>query len=120
MSEHGAPATVEQFKADSVLVVIPLVGFPAGFQLRPGERVMVMLEGNSLAANPLVHTEAVAESPEELVLAGQVNINGEPHALQPATVSLSSDPTCKQGSLVFVVDPGSATGPKQILGIRPR
>src|SRR2546426_801942 len=119
MSEHGAPATVVQGQKDSVLVSIPMVGFPPGFQLRPGEKVMVMVEGSDLVARPLVEMAVVNESVEDLAASGKIDISGRPHVLQPATALGKSDHP-KQGAVVFVVDPGSAPGPKQIVAARPR
>jgi len=114
MSEHGGVATVVNLDGDNVHVSIPLLGFPPGFVLRPGERVMVMVEGSGLAARPLVDTVVVPDSGEDLALRGSVNINDVPHTMQAATVS-----DARRGTVVFVVDSGSATGPKQIIATRP-
>jgi hypothetical protein len=120
MGEHGAPADVHQWMKDHVLISIPLVGFPPGFQLRPGERVMVMVEDSGLAARPLVEVAYVSERPEDLAQRGQVDINGQRHTLQSATVTVKSDPTKPPGAVVFAVDSGSAQGPKQIIAMRPQ
>jgi hypothetical protein len=78
---------------------------------------MVMVEGNRLTARPLVHTVLVPESTDDLVSAGKVDIAKQLHTLQPATDSMKS---AKKGAEVFVVDPGSATGPRQIVATRPQ
>src|SRR5687767_5796033 len=103
MSEHGAPATVVKMVDDNVHVSIPLVGFPVGFELRPGERVMVMVEDSGLVARPLVEAVVVPDRREDSLLRGSVDINGEPHTLQPAAVQEAG-----HGTVVWVVDSGSA------------
>jgi hypothetical protein len=46
---------VEEQKQGSVLISIPMVGFPDGFQLRPGESVTLVEETSGrLAVRPLV------------------------------------------------------------------
>jgi hypothetical protein len=96
-----------------VHVSIPLVGFPEGFVLRPGERVMVMVEDSGLAARPLVETVVIPDSFEDSALRESMDINGVPHTLQAATIS-----EVGRGTVVWVVDSGSATGPKQIVATR--
>lgn len=119
MSEHGAATNVVQCDNDSVLVSLPMRGFPPGFRLRAGEKVMVMVEGTELVARPLVEMFVVSESSEELTAQQMVNINGQSQLLQTATVSDRSGKP-NQGALVFTIDPGSASGPKQIVAVRPR
>jgi hypothetical protein len=119
--EQGGVVTIVQ-RADHVLVSVPLVGFPSGFQVRPGERVVLVNERSGPAARPLVKTTIVNEAAREIVARGAVDIYGEPHVLQPSTVISDAAPGGeygKRGCAVFVVDPGSAEGPKQVIAIRP-
>jgi len=78
---------------------------------------MVMLEGDRLEARPLVYAVSVNESTDDIVKAGHVDINNQPHTLQRTTVHV---PSPQRGAVVFVVDPGSAVGPAQIIATRPR
>jgi hypothetical protein len=119
MCEHGAVATVIQCDNESVLVSLPMKGFPPGFQLRVGERVMVMLEGSEFVARPLVEMAIVNESTEDLRAKRVITINGQPHMLQAATAADKSAMP-NQGSLIFIIDAGSAGGPRQIMAMRPR
>jgi hypothetical protein len=119
MSQHGAASSVVHCDNESVLVSLPMRGFPAGFHLRVGEKVMIMLEGSELVARPLVEMAIVNQSTEELGANRMVTINNQPYSIQKTTVSdKSAEPN--HGALVFSIDPGSAGGPKQIVAMRPR
>jgi hypothetical protein len=118
VSEHGLPATVIGMAGDNVLVEIPMRGFPPRFQLYPGQRVMIMVEDTGLAATPLIEAYAVSDSSADIVSKGSVVINGETYEVQPGVTD--SNLTSTPGTYVAVIDHGSATGPKQIFGIRPQ
>lgn len=52
-------ATVHSQIGDEVLVSVKLEGFPAGFQLRPGDQVALMHSESGMLAHPLVQSEVV-------------------------------------------------------------
>jgi hypothetical protein len=121
-AEHGGGvATVVQQEGDRILISVPLVGFPRGYQLRPGQRVALVQEPTGTVARPLVTAKTVKATPERIA-AGTVDIGGQPHTLQPASVrgelAPGERPEPDQYE-VWIVDQGSAEGPKQIIAIRP-
>lgn len=52
--EYGRLTSITQQDGDRVLVSLPMVGFPPGYQLQPGARVVVVLEENGPAVRPAV------------------------------------------------------------------
>ena len=121
-AEHGGGvATVVQQEGDRVLISVPLVGFPRGFQLRPGQRVALIQEPGGTVARPLVIAKTVKAN-QQKIATGTLDIDGQPHVLQAASVrgepapGERADPDAYE---VWVVDQGSAEGPKQIIAIRP-
>jgi hypothetical protein len=121
-AEHGGGvATVVQQEGDRILISVPLVGFPRGYQLRPGQRVALVQEPTGTVARPLVTAKTVKATPEKIA-AGTVDIGGQPHMLQPASVRGELVPGERPEPdqyEVWIVDQGSAEGPKQIIAIRP-
>jgi hypothetical protein len=100
---------------------VPLAGFPKGFQLRPGQRVALIQEPTGLVARPLVIARTVRATPQTLA-SGTVEIGGQAHVLQPASVRAELLPGERAASDqydVWIVDHGSAEGPRQIIAIRP-
>ena len=127
-AERGV-ATVVRQEDNRVLVrdedrretTLPLVGFPRGFKLHPGQRVAVIREQSGLVARPLVVSRTGRATPQD-VASGAVEVAGPSAVLQPASVrgevSPGDRPVPDQFD-VFVVDHGSADGPRQIIAIRP-
>jgi hypothetical protein len=73
--EGGGVATVIKQDGNRVLVSVPMAGFPPGFQLRPGERVVLVTEPSGPAARPLVRSMVVGVVPQlagAFALAGMV------------------------------------------------
>jgi hypothetical protein len=119
--EQGATVTVVQ-REERVLISVPLVGFPAGFQLRAGERVVLVTDASGPAVRPLVHSAVVDASIQDLSTRGALTLDGHSYALQSSTVF--GDPTpahaaAPRGCVVWVVDSSAADGPRRVIAVRP-
>ncbi len=89
-----------------------MVGFPPGFQLRPGERVAVFGEP---IARPLVETRVGPVDVKALEARERVSLAGREFALQSSTILY--DAHSDQGVL-WIVDPGDCDGPPQVIAAR--
>jgi hypothetical protein len=75
---------VSRQEQDRVLVSIPMVGFPPGFELRPGDRVVLVHDEQGTVVRPLVRSMTVQEQLNET--GGQLVAGEQTMALQPASV----------------------------------
>lgn len=64
--EFGKAARIAQQDGDRVLVSLPMVGFPPGYQLRPGASVVVVLEENGPAVRPAVEAVPLGDAAPEV------------------------------------------------------
>jgi hypothetical protein len=92
-----------------------MAGFPAGFQLRPGDKVTLINDENGPSVRPLVRV--IADSSVE-VQGGQARAGGHTFALSNAAVQH------QQGSgdlVLFIVErePG-AEAAQQVMAVRRR
>jgi hypothetical protein len=60
--EFGQITRIERQDGDRVLVSLPLVGFPAGYTLRPGARVVVVFDEDGPAVRPAVDVVPIGAS----------------------------------------------------------
>jgi hypothetical protein len=103
--------TVIQQQGDKVTVAVPLVGFPPGFQLQPGDRVILVNEAAGVVARPLVHFQEGAASAANLA------------ALQIAPQAIGSDklgaarPAGNVG--VWTIE-SSAAGTARVVAVREK
>jgi hypothetical protein len=111
----GQVTVVSRQEGDRVLVSFPMVGFPPGFLLRPGDRVVLVHDENGFAVRPLVRAMTVQEppsEPSEQLMAGE-----QTFALQAATVR--EDEGDGRPYSVWVVD--NAEGAQgQVIAFRPQ
>lgn len=121
--ELGWVAEVTGQEEDRVLLSIPMVGFPPGFQLRPGERVVLISDENGLTVRPLVRSLTVNDISEEG--ADTLIADNQRFAIQDSTIrgeGASGEGALDEGQPgpldVFVLDSGSAGGPEQVLAVR--
>ena len=109
---------------DHVLVSVPMIGFPAGFRLRPGERVVLSNDDPGPAVRPLVKATVVHISKSAISKRGAIEINGNTYTLQPATIlndlSPGKDSEEPREYVFWLVDPGTAEGPPQVIAARSR
>lgn len=113
--ESGQIATVVGQDGNNVLVSLPMVGFPNGFELRAGERVVVVAgEDGRPAVMPLV-SSTVVRGGAKRAAAEPLEVAGQRATTQAATVVNEGD-----GSdlVVWIVDPGTAEGPPQVIATR--
>jgi hypothetical protein len=61
MAELNQVKSVIKQEGNEVQVSIPMVGFPEGFELHPGDKVTVLYEDGSPVARPLIHMKDVGE-----------------------------------------------------------
>lgn len=127
VSEGGPIAMVAGQEGDRVLVSLPMVGFPAGFRLREGERVVVVTADDGRAAvMPLVRSSVQRDLGRSEVAEAQahadgsvedrsIEVAGEPATVQPSTIVNEGD---GRELVVWVVDPGTADGPSQVIATR--
>lgn len=117
--EVGQVAEVMGQEGDRVLLSVPMVGFPPGFKLRSGERVVLVNDEKGLAARPLVRSLTV--NSVSGTADGILKADNERFAIQDSTIR---DEGALDGAQpgprdVFVLDSGSAEGPEQVLAVRP-
>lgn len=112
--ESGQVTQVTPQEGDRVLVSVPMIGFPPGFRLRPGERAVLVCDETGPAVRPLVRAVEVNAVTEE---ADALKADGQRFELQESTVREEAE---REGEpyVVWVVDPGSAEGPPQAIAIR--
>lgn len=118
----GGIALVVGQKDQHILVSLPLAGCPPGFQLRAGERVVVVNEADGLSARPLIVTRRAKLSAQDLADTSTVNVAGERHPVQAASQlgwSSAEGKPAEPGEYdVFLVDSETAEGPRQVIASR--
>lgn len=112
MAVSGQVATVSSQEGDRVLLSIPMVGFPEGFRLQPGDRVAVVNEGRGPVAVPLVRSFEAGRASEN---ARGIEASGERYDVSEAAVRYGEG----NRVIVFVIErePGSKGG-EQVFAIR--
>jgi hypothetical protein len=124
MAGDAAPAgggqitVVSRQEDDHVLVTLPLVGFPPGFRLRPGDRVVVAQDDeNRLVVRPLVRAVTVQERPDESV--EQLVAEGHTYTLGAGAVRDVREELGGPPYSAWVVD--NASGERgQVIAFRPQ
>lgn len=98
-----------------------MLGFPPGFKLRPGERVILADEPSGLTARPLVRVIRRGVRREALERDRQADLAGEQVAMQEGTaVALEPEqaPRRPDWATIWIVEPGDAKGPQQVIAAR--
>src|SRR3954451_20269984 len=83
--ESGVVASITSHENDRVLVSLPLVGFPDGFKLRPGDKVVVVHDENGPAVRPLVRPVDLGDAAPKAVVGGTLSSEGKRFEV-PATI----------------------------------
>ncbi|HMB54535.1 MAG TPA: hypothetical protein VKU40_14560 [Thermoanaerobaculia bacterium] len=117
--ERGHVTSVADQRGGRVLLSLPMVGFPEGFELRPGERVVLVEEESGPAVRPLVRAEVV---PRQYEGESSFEVSGRPYVLQPSTVRGEAPEGAEDSDelVVWVVDSDSPDEPGQVIAVRPR
>lgn len=113
--EAGRVLEVIQQDGDQVTVKVPMRGFPPGFTIRPGARVVLMNDDDGPTVRPLVRA---VEADNVEIQGEEVAASNKRFALQESTIR-NTDPGAGTRPVVFVLDQGSSTEPEQVLSIRP-
>lgn len=112
--ESGQVTQVTRQEGDRVLVSVPMIGFPPGFQLRSGERVVLVHDETGPAVRPLVRAVTLDAPPEET--AGAQAAGAQRYEVQESAVREEEGGGGQY--VVWVVDHGSAEGPEQVIAVR--
>ena len=122
--EKGMIATVARQEGDRVLISFPMVGFGPGFELQPGEKVVIANEEGGPAVRPLTNGFLVDNISEDVAAAAL--IADERHfTVQPSTIRAQGPITAaavdeSEGPfVVFITDTGESGEPGQVLAVRP-
>ena len=103
--------TVVQQQGDKVTVAVPMAGFPAGFQLQAGDRVVLVNEASGVVARPLVHFQEAA--------AGAANLA----ALRMTPQAVGADKlgaAAPAGNVGVWTIESSAGGPARVVAVREK
>lgn len=118
--EQGQVVTVAGQEGGDVLVAVPMVGFPEGFTLRPGERVVLVRTPSGPAVRPFVRAVRGRVSADELS-GGELSLKGRRQVTQESTV-VADQPRegarAEDEDVVWVVERGDAEGPEQVIAVR--
>ena len=106
---------IVEHQEDRVLISVPTKGFPPGFRLRPGERVVLVHDEAGPVVMPLVREVKVDSLAEGA--AGALSVAGRRLATQASTIRPEKEH--RGPYVVSIVDPGSAEGPEQVIAIQP-
>lgn len=109
----GLVVSVTSHEGDRiVLSPVRLAGFPEGFQLQPGDRVVLVQGAEGIEARPLAHARELHRPPETK---GQTLMaDNREFALQAATVYAESP---DDRTAIFTV-PNEGGRPEQVLSVR--
>ena len=118
--EQGHVVTVVGQEGPNVLVAVPMVGFPAGFQLSPGARVVLVSTPFGPGVRPIAQATRATVPPEVLEQREALNLEGRQQVVQDATV-IGEQPLVEgapDSDIVWVVDSADTEGPEQVIAIR--
>jgi len=120
--QGGGVVTVVRQDGDRVLVSVPMVGFPEGFQLTPGDRVAVVSEPGGAKARPLVWSRRVSSVDPQAIQAGSLEIEGRRVQSQAATLHEGAAPGDRETGagerVVWVIEREDAERPGQVVASR--
>jgi hypothetical protein len=121
ISQEGERVQVEH-RGDRLTV--PMRGFPPGFKLRPGRRVILRDEEGGPVARPLVRAIRSRLSPEEVAARGPVEAEGRRLEMQESTVVDEREPGAEvrpdQEYDVWVVERAEGDPAEQVIAARRR
>jgi hypothetical protein len=118
--EVGHVVSVVRQEGQTSLVAVPMVGFPEGFQLAPGARVVLVSTPSGPAVRPLVRAMRAEVPRDVLETRGELTVGDRRMTLQDATV-IGEQPRAEESSdedLVWVVDSTDKEGPEQVIAVR--
>jgi hypothetical protein len=121
--EESAVATVVQQQGNRVLLSFPMAGFPAGFKLHSGDRVVLVSEPAGLAVRPLVRSTTVTIPAGAVAKNGQLKIGKQKYVLQAASVrgqQMTAFSRDESGMMIiWTIESKSTKDPKRVIATRP-
>jgi len=112
--EFGQITSITQQEGDRVLVSLPMVGFPLGYQLPPGARVVIVFDENGPAVRPAVDAVPISDSAPE---AAGATLNAAGRSFQ-VPANIVRDDSDSGEAVAFVI--GSDEGDQVVaIGRRP-
>ena len=129
IKERNRAATVVKQSDDLVEVehnrerlTVPTDGFPPGFKLRPGARVILVEGSTGLVAKPLVRAIESRLQPASINRREPLEVQGRRVELQDSTI-LDDRPETKTPTddyVVWVVERGEGDASEQAIAVRRR
>lgn len=110
--DAGQIVAITAQEGDRITLSVPLTGFPAGFQLQPGDQVFLVSGENGPEARPLARAREVATAPDRK--GRTLSVENQEYALQDATVYEQSP---DNRHVVFTV-PNDGGRSEQVLSVR--
>jgi hypothetical protein len=103
---------------------VPMRGFPPGFALRPGTRVILVDEPSGTVARPLVRAITTRVPVDVAERRGAIELEGRRLEMQPSTVLEQPRPLeatrPSDEAVVWVMERGDAQPPDQVIAVRRR
>ena len=118
--QEGHVVTVASQEGQSVLVAVPMVGFPEGFELPAGARVVLVSTPTGPAARPLVRAIPGSVPPDALERRGEPIPGAGRRVLQQAT-EVGEQPSVEVSpgeDVVWVVETSDPNGPESVVAVR--
>ncbi len=119
--QQGRVVTVIGQEGLRVHVTVPMVGFPEGFQLKPGARVVLVSTPSGPVARPLVRAVRAEVPADALEKRAEFTLQDSRKVVQDATVvaeqpSIGAEPP--REDVAWVVESVDAEGPDQVIAVR--
>lgn len=129
--ERSEAATVIAQEGNQVRVshkarelTVPMRGFPSGFRLRTGARVILVDEPSGVVARPLVRAVRSRVAREALQRRGVVEIEGRRLEMQQSTILDDAPPRGEERAsedyVIWVVERGAGEPADQVIAARRR
>ena len=121
IAQHGERVQVEH---GGQQLTVPMRGFPPGFQLRPGARVILLDEASGPVARPLVRALTFRLPREAVQRRGGLEAEGRRLEMQPSTLleerAASGDEGTTAEYEVWVVERADSDPVEQVMAVRRR
>ena len=105
-------------------LTVPMQGFPSGFTLRPGARVILYDDASGPVARPLVRAVRSRVQRGELEKRGALDLGGRRMELQASTIVEEASPRAAAGGSddydVWIVEDAEGDAPPQVIAARRR
>jgi hypothetical protein len=103
-------------------LTVPMRGFPQGFRLRSGSRVILSDEPSGLVARPLVRALLSRVRPEEVEARGEITVADRRVEMQPNTIVEEAPPRPSgppsDESEIWLVERAAGETADQVIAIR--